>query len=93
MSVSWPCGRFFVYFGAPVRTPMAKLDLYLTIAFGTLSVLGLVATVLCLRMALKVASEKDGDLKMFFWAVGSLVGLILAGVSSAYFLIPILLHY
>jgi hypothetical protein len=72
---------------------MAKLDLILTIVFGTLSVLGLAAAVLCLRMALKVASEEDGDLKMFFWAVGSLVGLILAGVSAAYILLPILLHY
>jgi len=72
---------------------MVKLDLILTILFGTLSVLGLAAAALCLRMALKVASEKDGDLKMFFWAVGSLVGLILAGVSSAYILLPILLHY
>jgi hypothetical protein len=72
---------------------MAKLDLLLTIVFGTLSVLGLVVTVLCLRKALRVASEKDGDLKMFFWAVGSMVGLILAGLSSAYILLPILLHY
>ena len=72
---------------------MAKLDLILTIVFGTLSVLGLAAAALSLKMALKVASEKDGDLKMFFWAVGSLVGLILAGVSSAYILLPILLHY
>jgi len=72
---------------------VATLDLILTIAFGTLSVAGLIATVLCLRMALRVASEKDGDLKMFFWAVGSLVGIILAGVSSAYILLPIFLHY
>lgn len=72
---------------------MARLDLILTIVFGTLSVLGLVVTVLCLRMALRVASEKDGDLKMFFWAAASMAGLILAGVSSAYILLPILLHY
>lgn len=72
---------------------MATLDLLLTIAFGTLSVVGLAAAVLCLRMALRVGSERDGDLKMFFWAVGSLVGLIIAGVSSAYILLPILLHY
>jgi len=93
MDVSWPCGRFFVYFEARCIIPMARLDLLLTIVFGTLSVLGLVVTVLCLRMALRVASEKDGDLKMFFWAVGSMMGLILAGVSSAYILLPILLHY
>lgn len=72
---------------------MVRLDLILTIVFGTISVLGLAATVICLRMALKVASEKDGDVKMFFWAVGSLVGLVLAGMSSAYILLPIFLHY
>jgi hypothetical protein len=72
---------------------MARLDLFLSIAFGTLVVLGLAAAVLCLRMALKSASAKDGDLKMFFWALGSLAGLVLAGMSSAYILLPILLHY
>lgn len=72
---------------------MARLDLILTIVFGTLSLVGVACAILCLRMAFRVASEKDGDLKMFFWALGSLVGLILAGVSSAYILLPIFLHY
>jgi hypothetical protein len=72
---------------------MARLDLVLTIAFGALSVLGLVATLFCFRKALRVANEKDGDLKMFFWAAGSMVGLILAGLSFAYILLPILTHY
>jgi hypothetical protein len=72
---------------------MAKLDLILTIVFGALSVLGAASAVACLRMALKVSSAKDGDLKMFFWAVGSMVGLLVAGMSVAYFLLPIFLHY
>jgi hypothetical protein len=72
---------------------MARLDLILTIVFGALSVLGLAATVLCLRMAMRAATHKDGDVKMFFWAVGSLIGLVIAGMSTAYILLPILYHY
>jgi hypothetical protein len=30
---------------------------------------------------------------MFFWAVGGMLGLIIAGVGIAYFLIPIIAHY
>ncbi len=72
---------------------MATLDLVLTLVFGFLSLLGLAGAVLSFRMALKVAGERDGDLKMFFWTLGVMAGLILAGMSSAYFLIPIFLHY
>jgi hypothetical protein len=39
-----------------------------------------------------VSGEKDGDLKMFLWALGTLLGLILSGMSAAYILLPILLH-
>jgi hypothetical protein len=48
--------------------------------------------VLCFRKALAVSGEKDGDLKMFFWAFGSMVGLIISGMSTAYILLPIILH-
>jgi hypothetical protein len=30
---------------------------------------------------------------MFLWAVGSLIGLIVAGVSAAYILLPIFFAY
>jgi hypothetical protein len=40
--------------------------------------------------ALKAAREKDGELRMFFWAVGSMAGLVVAGMSAAYILLPIL---
>ena len=71
---------------------MAKLDLILLILFGFLALLGLALSGFCFRRSLKVAGETDGDVKMFFWAVGGLLGLIIAGMSSAYILLPILLH-
>lgn len=72
---------------------MAPLDRILTIAFSLLGLTGLTTAVLCFRMALKVSSARDGDVKMFFWAAASMVGLIVAGMSTAYFLLPIILHY
>jgi hypothetical protein len=72
---------------------MARLDLTLALVFGTLSLLGLIVAALCLRKAMKVAGERNGDFKMFLWAVGTLLGLILSGVSVAYILLPILFAY
>lgn len=72
---------------------MAKLDLALTLVFGTISLLSLIAAVLCFRKALKVSGERDGDFKMFFWAVGSMIGLIVSGMSVGYILLPIFFTY
>ncbi len=71
---------------------MAKLDLALFLGFGALSLLSLTAAALCFRKALKVSGQRDGDLKMFFWATGTLFGLIVAGASAGYILLPILVH-
>jgi hypothetical protein len=71
---------------------MAKLDLILFAAFGSVTVLSLAGAVLTFRQALRVSGEKDGDLKMFLWAFGSMVCLIIAGMSAAYILLPILFH-
>jgi hypothetical protein len=68
---------------------MAKLDIILATVFGFLSITAFVGAIFCFRKALRVSGERDGDLKMFFWAVGSLVGLIIAGMSAAYILLPI----
>jgi hypothetical protein len=72
---------------------MAKLDFVLLLVFGFISVVGLLSAILCFRAALKVANHKDGDLKMFFWAVGTLVSLVAAGLSAAYILLPIVFTY
>ena len=69
---------------------MAKLDLALLIGFGSISLLALLGAALCFRKALKVAGDKNGDLKMFFWSTGTLLGLIVAGASAGYILLPIL---
>jgi hypothetical protein len=71
---------------------MASLDLALLIIFGTTTVLGLLGAIFCFRKSLKVANEKDGDLKMFFWSVGTMFGLIVAGAGAAYILLPMILH-
>jgi hypothetical protein len=71
---------------------MATLDLVLLILFGTLAIGGLAGSVLCFRKALTVAARKDGDVKMFLWTLGTLFSLIVAGLSTAYILLPIILH-
>jgi hypothetical protein len=69
---------------------MARLDLLLSVVFGVMCLLALAASAFCMVRALKAAREKDGELRMFFWAVGSMAGLVVAGMSAAYILLPIL---
>jgi len=72
---------------------MPTLDLTLSLVFGTLFLAGLAGAAWCFRKSLRVSNQRDGDLKMFFWAMGGLAGLILAGMSAAYILIPIIIHH
>ncbi len=72
---------------------MAKLDFMLALVFGTAAFIGLISAAYCFRTALRVSGERDGDFKMFLWAVGALLGLIVAGMSAAYILLPILFTY
>jgi len=72
---------------------MALLDSMLVIAFGLIAVLSLAAAVWCFMRALRVSGERDGDIKMFFWAAGSLISLVVSGMSAAYILLPIIFHY
>jgi hypothetical protein len=71
---------------------MAKLDLVLFVVFGSISIFALAGAILCFRKALRVSGEKDGDLKMFLWAFGTMIGLIISGVSAAYIVLPIIFH-
>jgi uncharacterized membrane protein YjfL (UPF0719 family) len=71
---------------------MARFDLILFSVFGSIAVLSLSGALLTFRKALRVSGERDGDLKMFLWAAGSMVCLIIAGMSAAYILLPILFH-
>ncbi|MBX2989996.1 MAG: hypothetical protein KF749_02385 [Bacteroidetes bacterium] len=72
---------------------MATLDITLSVLFGMLALIGLAVAAFCFRKALNVSGERDGDIKMFFWAVGSMAALIVSGMSAAYILLPILFHY
>jgi len=68
------------------------LDLILALVFGTLSAVSFGVAIFCFRKALKVSGARDGDLKMFLWATGTMFGLIVSGMSAAYILIPIFFH-
>jgi hypothetical protein len=70
---------------------MGKLDLTLLIFFGITSLSFLAGAIWCFRRALKVSAEKDGDFKMFLWALGTMFGLIISGMSAAYIVLPIIL--
>jgi hypothetical protein len=41
----------------------------------------------------KNAKKPDGELKMAFWSFGALAGLVFAGMSFAYFVVPILINH
>lgn len=71
---------------------MAKLDIILLLSFGLISLVMLLVAVLSFRKALAVANHKDGDIKMFLWAVVTFISLIISGLSAAYVLLPILFH-
>jgi len=69
---------------------MGRLDLILLIAFGTVTTVTLGIAIWCWRNALRQARRPDGELPMFFWALGMFAALIVSGLSLAYILIPIL---
>lgn len=65
-------------------------DTILLFVFGTLSTIGLLLGGIAIYFAMQNAKKKEGELKMAFWAVVALAGLTFAGMSWAYFIIPIL---
>lgn len=72
---------------------MAPVDGILLWIFGGISILGSGWAIFALRRALKSAAYKDDGLRMVFWTVGGLVGLVLAGMSIAYVVLPIIIAY
>jgi hypothetical protein len=77
-------GSFVLYIDT--RMP----DNILLIAFGILSTLGFLVGSAAIYLAMKNAKKKDGELMMVFWACVALAGLTFAGMSWAYFILPIL---
>ncbi len=69
---------------------MARLDLILLITFGIIATVALACAIWCWRNALRQARRPEGELPMFFWALGMFAALIVSGLSLAYILIPIL---
>jgi heme/copper-type cytochrome/quinol oxidase subunit 3 len=65
-------------------------DNLLLIVFGILSTIGLLVGGIAIYLAMQSAKKKDGELMMAFWAFIALAGLTFAGMSWAYFIIPIL---
>jgi hypothetical protein len=65
-------------------------DNILLMVFGILSTIAFCIGGLGFYFALRNAKKKDGELKMALWSVVALAGLTFAGMSWAYFIIPIL---
>jgi hypothetical protein len=72
---------------------MGSIDKTIAIVFGTVALLSLVGSILAFRKAFKVSSHRDGDIKMFLWALAGMFCLIVAGMSAAYFLLPLLFFH
>ncbi|MEP0823622.1 MAG: hypothetical protein HRF44_12315 [Ignavibacterium sp.] len=67
-------------------------DSLLLVVFGVVSFLGLAAGGSGFALAIKYAKKPDGEIRMALWAFVGLAGLVVAGMSWAYFLLPILLN-
>ncbi|MBN1398167.1 MAG: hypothetical protein JXA06_09085 [Bacteroidetes bacterium] len=65
-------------------------DSLLLIVFGTISSVCFVIGSIAIYLALKNAKREDSELMMAFWSVVALAGFTFAGMSLAYFIIPIL---
>jgi hypothetical protein len=72
---------------------MPNLDLVLAVVFTLTSAGAFALAIWCFRKAMKVSGTRNGDLKMFGWAMGSMLGLIVSGMSAAYILLPLLFYH
>jgi hypothetical protein len=76
-------------------TKLAPIDNILFWIFLVIAVLGLAWSAFAFSRAFRLASPRDDPdgIRMFFWACGGLAGLVFAGMSIAYILFPLILHY
>ncbi len=74
---------------------MAPLDNLLFWVFLSTTIVGLGWSAFAFSRAFRYASPKDDPdgVRMFFWACGGLAGLVFAGMSAAYILLPLIFHY
>jgi len=74
---------------------MAKLDNILFWIFLFISIISLSFSAFSFYRAYKNADFKidPEGVRMFLWSLGGLAGLIIAGMSAAYILLPIIFHY
>lgn len=65
-------------------------DTILLTIFGILSAIGLCIGSVAVYLAMKNARKKEGEMMMVVWAFIALAGFTVAGMSCAYFVLPIL---
>jgi len=68
-------------------------DNFLLIVFGTISAIALLAGIIGVYFALQTAKKNESEIKMAMWSVLALAGFTVAGMSLAYFIIPILWNH
>lgn len=83
-SLRFACACSFLYIN------FIMSDNFVLTVFGILSTIGLLVGGIAIYLAMQSAKKKDGELMMAFWAFVALAGLTFAGMSWAYFIIPIL---
>jgi heme/copper-type cytochrome/quinol oxidase subunit 3 len=83
---------FFASAGSFLYIDFIMPDNLLLIVFGILSTIGLLVGGIAIYLAMQSAKKKEGELMMAFWAFVALAGLTFAGMSWAYFIMPILVN-
>jgi hypothetical protein len=68
-------------------------DKFLFILFGVLSTVALGIGVLGVYIAVQTAKKNGSEIKMALWSFVALAGFCFAGMSWAYFLIPIIMNH
>lgn len=61
--------------------------------FITLSVVSVSFGLLAAYLAYRNSQKVENELKMVFWGIGAIAGLVFGGLCWAWFLIPIILNH